>query len=146
MRSGAIIVFGLLGAVIAVTVMAAAVPRWRRRLAMVAGLGAAGILGAYLVGRGAAEFFVVHYSDPASYRNDWGGPSLAGVFAVHSGPGLAVLIAAGTWLLRRHRGRRRMQHGAADGTFKGTGTALAASGRERSQAALRAFSLAKRDT
>ena len=27
---------------------------------------------------------MVHYSAPASYRNDWGGPSLTGVFAVHS--------------------------------------------------------------
>jgi hypothetical protein len=37
----------------------------------------------------------------ASYRLDWGGPSLAGVFAVHTGP--AVLILAGTALwLRRH--------------------------------------------
>jgi len=114
MRSGAI-VFGLIGAVIAVTVVAAATPRWRQRWARVAGLGAGGILGAYLVGRGIAEFFLIHYSDPASYRNDWGGPSLAGVFAVHSGPGVAVLIVAGLYLLRRHRSRRRARPGVTSG-------------------------------
>jgi len=67
----------------------------------VAGLGAGGILGVYLVARGIAEFFVIHYNNPASYRNDWGGPSLAGVFAVHSGPAVAILIATGVYLLRR---------------------------------------------
>ena len=29
----------------------------------------------------------------ASYQNSWGGPGLAGVFAVHSGPGPAVVLA-----------------------------------------------------
>ncbi len=52
-------------------------------------------LAAFLVGRGVAEFFIVHYGDPASYRNAWGGPSLAGVFAVHSGPAVAILLGAG---------------------------------------------------
>jgi hypothetical protein len=60
-----------------------------------------GLLAIYLVGRGITEFFTVHYSDPASYRNDWGGPSLAGVFAVHSAPGVAILITAGLYLRRR---------------------------------------------
>jgi hypothetical protein len=59
----------------------------------------------YAVGRGVAEFFIVNYSSPASYQNSWGGPSLAGVFAVHSGPGFAVLIAAAVWLWRRRRAR-----------------------------------------
>jgi hypothetical protein len=62
-------------------------------LARVLGLGVAGLLAAYLVVRGVIEFFTINYSDPASYRDDWGGPSLAGVFAVHSGP--AVLIVPG---------------------------------------------------
>ena len=55
------------------------------------------VLATYLVGRGVAEFFVIDLHDPSSYRLDWGGPSLAGVLAVHSGP--AVLIVA--WLVRR---------------------------------------------
>ncbi len=67
-----------------------------------------GLLAVYLVGRGVAEFFIVHYSDPASYRNSWGGPSLAGVFAVHSGPAVAILIGAGVYLRRRWRGRDRV--------------------------------------
>jgi len=68
-------------------------------------LGLGGLLAIYLVGRGIAEFFTVHYADPASYRNDWGGPSLAGVFAVHSGPAAAILIGAGVYMRRRWRGR-----------------------------------------
>jgi hypothetical protein len=83
-------------------------PRSRRHLAARAlGLALGGLLAVYLVGRGVAEFFTVHYSDPASYRNSWGGPSLAGVFAVHSGPAVAILIGAGVYLCRRWRGRDR---------------------------------------
>lgn len=65
-----------------------------------------GLLGAYLVGRGVTEFFTISYNDPASYRLDWGGPSLAGVIAVHSGPGAAVLVAAAAAIVRRLRSGR----------------------------------------
>ena len=78
-----------------------------------AGLIAAGILALYLVGRGIAEFWTVNYSDPASYRQSWGGPSLAGVLAVHSGPGLAVIVAAGAWRYSRVRARPPGAGGAA---------------------------------
>jgi hypothetical protein len=61
------------------------------------------LLAVYLVGRGIVELFTIHYSDPASYAGDWGGPSLAGVLAVHSGPAL-VIIAATAWRLLRRRG------------------------------------------
>jgi hypothetical protein len=75
------------------------------------GLAIGGVLAVYLVGRGIAEFFTVNYSDPASYRLDWGGPSLAGVFAVHTGP--AVLILAGTAVyLRRHWQRTHLSSAA----------------------------------
>jgi hypothetical protein len=60
------------------------------------------VLAVYLVGRGVAELILIHYGDPASYAKDWGGPSLAGVLAVHSGPGL-VIVAAGTWWWLRGR-------------------------------------------
>ena len=73
------------------------------------GLGLGGLFALYLVGRGVAEFFIVHYNDPASYGNAWGGPSLAGVFAVHSGPAIAIVIAVGMHLRRR----RRMPRGQA---------------------------------
>ena len=59
------------------------------------------VLGAYLVIRGVAEFVVIDWSDPSSYRSDWGGPSLAGVLVVHVGPALLALIAAAGWLRRR---------------------------------------------
>jgi hypothetical protein len=78
-------------------------PSARRRVlratALVAGTG----LGLFLVARGIAEFFILTYSDPASYARSWGGPSLAGVIAVHSGPGLLVVIGVGWWLARRVR-------------------------------------------
>ena len=61
------------------------------------------VLAVYLVGRGIAELFVIHYGDPASYAGDWGGPSLAGVLAVHSGPALAIIAVTAWRLLRRPR-------------------------------------------
>ena len=59
------------------------------------------LVGLYLVVRGIAELFVLDWGNPASYQDDWGGPSLVGVLAVHSGPGLiaaAIMIAV---ILRR---------------------------------------------
>jgi uncharacterized iron-regulated membrane protein len=74
-----------------------------KRLLVVLGLAAAG----YLVVRGVTELFVIDLGDPASYRSDWGGPSLIGVLAVHSGPALLVLAGAVIWLRRRRRQARR---------------------------------------
>jgi hypothetical protein len=106
MRMGELAAGVLLAFIVTLAMVAVASPRWRRRLPRLAGLSLGGVLAAYLVGRGIAEFFAVNYSSPASYRNDWGGPSLAGVFAVHSGPGLAVLAGAAACLVRRrHRGK-----------------------------------------
>jgi hypothetical protein len=81
--------------------------RRRYPLARTLGLGVAGLLTAYLVVRGVIEFFTINYSDPASYRDDWGGPSLAGVFVVHSGPAVLIVIATGSYLYRRRRASRR---------------------------------------
>jgi len=72
------------------------------------GLAIGGVLAVYLVGRGIAEFFTVNYSDPASYRLDWGGPSLAGVFAVHAGPAVLILAGTGIYLWRRWRRTHRL--------------------------------------
>ena len=69
------------------------------------GIGLAGLLSVYLIGRGIAEFFTVNYSDPASYRDDWGGPSLAGVFAVHSGPAVLAVLGWTIYLRRKRRTR-----------------------------------------
>ena len=70
------------------------------------GLGIAGLCALFLVGRGVAEFFVIRYDDPASYANSWGGPSLAGVFAVHAGPAVAIVAASALYLIRRRRRNR----------------------------------------
>jgi hypothetical protein len=78
----------------------------RRRTAWLWALfGIGSVLAVYLVGRGVAELILINYGDPASYAKDWGGPSLAGVLAVHSGPGLAI-VAAGTWWWLRGRRTR----------------------------------------
>ena len=130
MRSGADTVLALFAAVLALTVVAVAVPRWRRHLPKVAGLGAGGILAVYLVARGIAEVFAVHYGDPASYRNDWGGPSLAGVFAVHSGPGAAIVIGTAAYLLRRWSQGRRARGASASASASASAGALSLAKRE----------------
>ena len=69
--------------------------------------GAGVVLGVYLVLRAVVELFLIDYGDPASYRDDWGGPSLAGVLAVHCLPGIiaAVLLVRA---VRRRRTRSSM--------------------------------------
>jgi hypothetical protein len=65
-------------------------------------------LGVYLVGRAIVELLTLDFGNPAAYRHDWGGPSLAGVLAVHCGPGLvaAVLLALAAVRRRRRLARR----------------------------------------
>jgi hypothetical protein len=106
-HAGAVIVLALFVIIIAATSVVVASSRWRRRLPRFSGAAVGGLLAAYLVVRGIVEFFVINYSRPESYREDWGGPSLAGVLAVHSGPGLAILIFAGVHLYRWRRPRRK---------------------------------------
>lgn len=55
--------------------------------------------------RGAVEFVVIDYGHPASYASDWGGPSLAGVLAVHSLPGAVATVLVVRWWRRTRRGR-----------------------------------------
>jgi hypothetical protein len=58
----------------------------------------------FAIGRGIVELFTINWSDPASYRADWGGPSLFGVLLVHSGPGVLSAAALAVWWQRRqHR-------------------------------------------
>jgi len=76
-------------------------PAWRRLV-----LAPAVLLAAYLVVRALVELATIHYNVPASYAKDWGGPSLAGVLAVHAGPGIAVLVATVWWGLRRGPARQ----------------------------------------
>ena len=64
------------------------------------------VVGAFLVVRGIAEFFVIDMRDPATYASDWGGPSLTGVLAVHSGPAVVILAGVAAWLVRRRRRER----------------------------------------
>jgi hypothetical protein len=66
-------------------------------------------LGLFFIVRGIAEPFVIDMSDPATYRNDWGGPSLFGVLLVHCGPGVIAAVAI-AWVLIRRRSARHV-HG-----------------------------------
>jgi hypothetical protein len=68
------------------------------------------VAAAYLVGRAILEPFVIDMSDPSTYRHDWGGPSLAGVLAVHCGAALLVVGYAVVRLRRRARSRGRLTH------------------------------------
>ena len=63
------------------------------------------VLGVYLIGRAIVEVFIIDYGSPASYRNDWGGPSLAGVLAIHCGFGVLSAALIGVWA--RHKLRSR---------------------------------------
>lgn len=69
-----------------------------------AGIGVAVCL--YFIARAVAEPFVIDMSDPASYQDDWGGPSLAGVLAVHCGPGIVAAGLLAWWFRRRIRRRQ----------------------------------------
>jgi hypothetical protein len=77
-----------------------------RRAATAVGLA----LGLYLIVRAVAEPFVIDMSDPATYQDDWGGPSLFGVLLVHCGPGVVAAVAIVMALMRR-RSVRRTQTG-----------------------------------
>ncbi len=80
------------------------IPVRRGRAIRLVGAAFGVVLGLYLIGRAIVEPFVVDMSDPAAYHNDWGGPSLPGVLAVHCGPG----IIADVWMVTAVvRGARR---------------------------------------
>jgi hypothetical protein len=49
------------------------------------------LVGGFLVARAVVEVISVDPGRPATYRDDWGGPTYAGVLLVHAGPGLLVL-------------------------------------------------------
>lgn len=68
----------------------------------IAGIAIAYVVGAYLVVRAIVELVTIDHRDPASYENDWGGPSAAGVLAVHCLPGVLALVLM-LWGARRFR-------------------------------------------
>ena len=59
------------------------------------------IVGSFFIARAVVELFTIDYSDPSSYADDWGGPSLAGVLLVHCGLGLIAGIWIGVFLWRQ---------------------------------------------
>jgi hypothetical protein len=68
-----------------------------------AGIGLAYLVGTYFVVRAIVELVTIDYGDASSYEDDWGGPTLIGVLAVHCLPGV---IALGLMLLGVRRLRR----------------------------------------
>ena len=99
---GLVVVFGL-----AITCIF--LPKLRSKVLRPTYLILGGIIALYLVLRGIAEFWVINYSNHASYSHSWGGPSLLGVFTVHTGPGLIILIALSVLLYRRTRKKQSKQ-------------------------------------
>lgn len=67
------------------------------------------VVALYSIGRAIVELIVIDYGDPASYAQDWGGPSLAGVLAVHCLPG----VVAAVLLLVAWRHHKRVSSGRA---------------------------------
>ena len=63
------------------------------------------IVGIFFIVRAVVELLTIDYSDPSSYADDWGGPSLAGVLLVHCGLGLVAAIWIGAFLWRRRSSR-----------------------------------------
>jgi hypothetical protein len=74
-----------------------------RKFARIAGV----VVGLYLVVRAIAEPFLIDMSDPVTYRDDWGGPSLLGVLLVHCGLGILAGVVLVTAYLRRRAAPRR---------------------------------------
>ena len=68
----------------------------------VVGIVFAYVVGAYFVVRAVVEVVMIDYGGAASYRRDWGGPSLLGVLAVHCIPGV-IALAFMLWGVRRLR-------------------------------------------
>ena len=68
------------------------------------------VVGAFFIVRAVVELFTIDYSDPSSYANDWGGPSLAGVLLVHCGLGIVAAIALVLWWRRRSSPRDEGSH------------------------------------
>ena len=67
------------------------------------------VLGLFFLVRAIVELVVIDFSDPATYRDDWGGPSLVGVLLVHCGPGLVAAALAAVVFVRRSRRRRPLR-------------------------------------
>jgi hypothetical protein len=72
-----------------------------RRALRLLGVAVLVVLGTFLVVRAAVEVVSVDPGAPSTYRDDWGGPSYAGVLLVHAGPGLLVLVLVALLLWRR---------------------------------------------
>jgi hypothetical protein len=70
------------------------------------------VLGLFFLVRAIAELIVIDFSDPATYRDDWGGPSLVGVLLVHCGPGLLVVALTAVVFVRRSGRRGRLGRGS----------------------------------
>jgi hypothetical protein len=66
-------------------------------------------LGLFFIVRAVAEPFTIDMSDPATYRNDWGGPSLIGVLLVHMGPGVIAAVVIAMLLIRRSSRRAQRE-------------------------------------
>lgn len=65
------------------------------------------LLGLFLIARAISWPLSVDVNDPATYVDDWGGPTLIGTVAVHCGPGLACALILVTAVIRGRMKARR---------------------------------------
>ena len=72
-----------------------------RRVLIALGL----IVGIFFIVRAVVELLTIDSSDPSSYADDRGGPSLGGVLLVHCGLGLLAAIWIRVYLWRRRSSR-----------------------------------------
>ena len=66
------------------------------------GIVSAYLIGAFFVVRAIVEVIMIDYGDSSFYEDDWSGPTLIGVLAVHCLPG-AIALALRVWGARRLR-------------------------------------------
>ena len=59
------------------------------------------VIGSFFTVRAVVELLIIDYSNPSSYRHDWGGPSLISVLLVHCLPGLLAVVAIAFFVRRR---------------------------------------------
>jgi hypothetical protein len=61
------------------------------------------VIAGFLILRAVLELFAIDWSDHAGSQHDWGGPSLAGVLAVHVLPCVLAAVAVVIVVVRRRR-------------------------------------------
>jgi hypothetical protein len=82
------VILAALAVVLGLAIACISSSKLRKKLLRPTYLALGAIIAIYLILRGIAEFWVINYSNPASYRLSWGGPSLIRCFCSSFGTGI----------------------------------------------------------